>query len=317
MPTRIDRSVLAGLALAAVLAASGCGGGRATPSTATAPAAPSTEVASAGESALPSEAPTTAGPSVGSLYVRLWFINPSLGPDNFFFSAIAVSNGKLYYKPDLTPTSPAPIYVAPVSAAITASGISTIVAVAQKDGLLGATHDFQCPHAAGAPMMSGTGTTYLEIVVDGVSHDLSGTCQYEEDPGTGAPVSGTYGAFVDFTDHLRNMSGWLGSDLGAPAPWTPTSVVVAAAAPDAAWWGPSVDPGDTTTWLVGTFASFGNLRDPAGSPCGVLTGAALTNQLPSIKAGHEGTIFVDSAGVQRVLALHVLMPDESTDTACK
>jgi hypothetical protein len=310
--------------LAVSLALAGCGGATATPTGVASPN-PSTS-ARAGESALPpasgsalpTEAPAESGSPVGSVYIRLWFVNPSLGPDNFFFTAIVISNGKLYYKPDPAAASPAPLYVAPLAAAISPAGLGTIVGRAGQEGLLGATHEFTCPHAPDAPKMAGTGTTYLKIVVNGVSHDLTGTCQYEEDPSqaSASPAPGTYGAFVDFADHLRNISGWLGSDLEAPAAWTPASLAVTAATPDSAWWSPDVNPGDQATWVAGTFAAFGNSANPGDLRCGVLSGNALASQLPSIEQAQAGTLFVDSTGAQRVLALRVVMPDEPTAAFC-
>jgi hypothetical protein len=269
-------------------------------------------------SALPSGAPGGSFVAVGSLYLRMWFVNPSLGPDNFFFTSTVISNGKLYYQPDKpADDNPAKLYYPAQAADISPNGIQTIVATAQADGLFGATHDFTCPHAAGAPMMAGKGTTYISIVVNGVSHNLTGACQYEEGvPSPGSPAPGTYQAFVDFGDHLRNMAGWLGSDLGTPTAWTPASLAVFAATVDAAWWSPGLSPGDTATWVAGTFANFGNKSQPTTLRCGVLTGTNLTAQFPSIKLAHEGTVFTDSAGAQRVLAIRVVMPDEPTADFC-
>jgi hypothetical protein len=213
--------------------------------------------------------------------------------------------------------NPAKLYYPAQAADISPNGIQTVVATAQADGLFGATHDFTCPHDPGAPMMAGKGTTYISIVLNGVAHNLTGACQYEEGiPSPGAPAAGTYRAFVDFGDHLRNMAGWLGSDLGTPAAWAPTSLAVYAATQDAAWWSPGLSPGDTATWVAGTFANFGNKSQPISLRCGVLTGTSLDAQFPAIKAAHEGTVFSDSTGAQRVLAVRVVMPNEPTADFC-
>ncbi|MGD0015111.1 MAG: hypothetical protein ABSD56_11925, partial [Bryobacteraceae bacterium] len=114
------RRACASLAFAIPVALVGCGGSGASPSASEAPSASTGAVASAsvglssspttGESALPvvsgsalpSAPPSAIASAVGSLYVRTWFENPSLGPDNFWFTPTVVSNGKLYYQPEAT-----------------------------------------------------------------------------------------------------------------------------------------------------------------------------------------------------------------------
>ncbi|MGD0248160.1 MAG: hypothetical protein ABSB75_03820, partial [Candidatus Limnocylindrales bacterium] len=207
---------------------------------------------------------------------------------------------------------------------ISQAGINAIAAEAQHDGLLGATQSFECAHTPGAGHPAGTGLTHLQIVLNGVPHNLSGGCPYMPDdeitPGPSGPASGTYYAFMDFVAHLKNMSGWLGGALGTPAAWDPARLVVVASLPDDAWWSPAVNPADTTPWLVGDkiFDHFGTPFDPTAEVpgaerCGIVTGADLAAQLPSIKTAHEGTLFVDSKSPtheKRVLAVRPLFPDE-------
>jgi hypothetical protein len=271
--------------------------------------------------ALPSEAPTAVAPAVGTLYVRKWFVNPSIGPSGFFSTSLVVSGGRLYYVPDAAGESPALLFTKPLSSTITDAGVATVAAEAQRDGLVGATHDFECQHAANADKLTGSGTTYLTITLNGVPHNLSGSCQYGAEavitPAPGAIPPGSYAAFADFVAHLGNMTGWLGSDLGAPAPWTPTRLAVIAGVPgDSDWWGPAVDTHDVATWHVGKFASYGATSNAIGGRCEILSGADLTSQLPSLSAAHEGTLFADSTGAKRVLAVRVVMPDEPTTGIC-
>jgi hypothetical protein len=281
-------------------------------------------------SALPSAPLSTVGPQVGSLYVRTWFINASIGPDNFWFTPTVVSNGKLYYQPDATSESPARLYRSPLAVPISPAGIAAIAAEAQRDGLLGAIHSFECPHTAGGGQMAGTGITYLQIKLNGVTHDLSGGCASPADeqitPGPGGPTPGTYYAFMDFVAKLHNMSGWLGYTLGTPVAWDPVKLVVIASLPydpsasppdDPS---PSVNAGNAAPWLVGDriFDHFGTPYDPTAQVpnaerCGIVTGADLAAQLPSIKTAHEDTLFVDSktpTHQMRLLAVRPLFPDE-------
>ena len=337
MAATVDRSAFhracACLALALPILLTGCGSSQATstasagpsPTVSPSPAATATATESAlpavSGSALPSEAPSATAPAVGALYVRKWFVNASIGPAGFFSTSTVVSDGKLYYVPDASGASPALLFTKPLNATLTKAGMATVAAEAQHDGLLGATHDFQCAHTSGATKAAGTGTTYVTITVNGVTHDLSGGCQYLPDvvitPPPGAIPPGTYAAYMDFVAHIDNMIGWLGSDLGTPAAWAPTRLAVIAAVPgDAAWWSPTVNSSDVASWHVGTFAGFGTLSQSLDLRCGILSGAGLTSQLPSLNTAHEGTLFADSANAKRVLAVRVVMPDEPTTGIC-
>lgn len=293
----------------------------AAPSTTASTVATETAPPSDSGSALPSEAPTAVAPAVGTLYIRKWFVNPSIGPSGFFSTSTVVSSGRLYYVPDASGASPALLFTKPVNAAITQAGVATIAAAAQQAGLLGSTHDFECQHLANAGKLAGSGTTYLTIIVNGVAHNLSGSCQYGAEavitPAPGAITPGSYAAFADFVTHIDNMIGWLGSDLGAPAPWVPTLLAVVAAEPgDSDWWGPQVNASDVATWHVGKFAGYGTTSSAIGARCAILAGADLTAQLPSLNAAHDGTLFADSSGAKRVLAVRVVMPDEPTAGIC-
>jgi hypothetical protein len=326
--------ILAAFALSLALA--GCGSASLTPTPGpTASGAPSASPTAAASplpsvtesalpvetgSALPTQTPARTFSQPASLYLRMWYINPSIGPENYFGTSVVISNGKLYYMPEILPASPVPMYHAPMVASITPAGTAIILAAARQDGLLGAAHDFECLHSADAGMIAGTGTTYVTIVTDGVSHALSGVCMYGGEEPTPTPAGlqpGTYDAYVDFVAHMRNLSGWLGADLGPAAEWTPTSLAVTAAvAGESDWWSPTVEPGDTAKWLIGTFAAFGKASDPADLRCAVFSGSDLARQLPSIKQATEGTVFIDSAGAERVLAVRVLMPDEPPPSTC-
>jgi hypothetical protein len=331
MDSFADRSAFrrAGLALALPLLLAACGGSQATPTAPANSASPNfTTSAAATESALPgvsgSALPSAApsAPGVGNLYLRRWSVNGSIGPNGFFASSTVVYNGSLYYEPDPSGDTPALLYMRPMTAAITAQGLATIAAEARRDGLLGTKTTFDCPHAADGGMIAGAGILHVTIVVDGVTHELSGSCFYEESPtpAPGSPAPGSYEAFLDFVAHVDNMIGWLGDNLATPTAWVPTQLAVIAALPDQAFWSPEVDPADTAQWHLGAFTAWGALLDAAGDPagaerCGILSGAGLATEMSALTAAHDGTLFIDTAGQKRVLGIHVLMPNEPP-TAC-
>jgi hypothetical protein len=208
---------------------------------------------------------------------------------------------------------------------ISPAGVAAIAAEAQRDGLLGATQSFECSHTGGG-QMAGTGITYLQIKLNGVTHDLSAGCAYPADaqitPGPGGPAPGTYYAFMDFVAKLHNMSGWLGYALGTPVAWDPAKLVVIASLPYYPSESPPDNPspvstGKTAQWLVGdrVFDHFGTPADPTAEfpnaqRCGIVTGADLTAQLPSIKTAYEDTLFVDKNAQARLLQVRPLLPDE-------
>ena len=263
-----------------------------------------------------------------SLYVRMWYVNASVGPSNFFFSSLAISGGSLYYTLDrysIRDDTQAHAAVRVADDGNHQPGRDRmIVARIEQDGLLGPTHGFEC---AGDPNVevAGAGTTFVRIVIDGVTHDLSGGCDKGPSAATPAPVPapGTYDAFEDLVSHLGDMSGWLGDELGTPSAWDPTSMAVIADLPgEALWegeiWGhPDPSPG-TARWQLGTWAHFGKLVDASNTQerCAVVSGADLTTQLPAIKTAHAGAVFLDTANQKRVLAVRPLLPNEPPPSFC-
>lgn len=319
--------------LAIVLAVGACGGSGSSPSLGPT-AGPSLQPSSApgtaslagtsnpGESALPTQPPSQAPGQVAtppaSLYVRRWFVNASVGPLNFDFNQIVVSGGRLYYVPEAPVADDPPLYVTPVARTISQAGLATIAATIQSDGLLGSTTSWECPHDPNAGRMTGTGTDYLEIVVGGVKHELSAGCPYgQSTPTPAAATPGTYWAFVDFLAKLGNAEGWLGEGLGPKTSWDPDrmAVMVWPAEEPASSAGPTNPATQPTLWRGTVFASFGT---PAvsGERCGILTGSALTAQLPSLRTAHQSTWFIDNDGDLRQIDLHLLLPDEPPPEGC-
>lgn len=235
-------------------------------------------------------------------YLRAWQTQ-ALAPQYEFGSlpAATIADGQYINGMVAIPAIyPGPIYVGVSARPISAAGIDAIVAEARKDGLLGAKTDF---NDAPAP---GSITAHVRLVVDGVTHDLTGSLP------TGDPMApasaGTAAAFEAFWSRLSVLDGWLAADLGQSRSYSPTSVAFMLMPPETA-------PTDMTpqlkTWpLAGTFATFGKPMGVDGYRCATLGGADLGKLLPVVQESNQLTRFIDSTGAKASLQVRAVMPGE-------
>jgi hypothetical protein len=173
------------------------------------------------------------------------------------------------------------------------------VAEAQADGLLGAKTDFS------EGLMPGAVSAHVELVIGGVTHELTGLLPTGPTPATVTP--GTPAAFEAFWAKVSSLDTWLASDLGPSAPYQPTSIAVMLTKPADAPTGmtPQVKP-----WpLSSMFATFGTAM--GADRCGVVTGTDLAALLPAVQAGNALTRFTDSTGASMSLDVRVLLPGET------
>jgi hypothetical protein len=317
---------LIGAAVGVALLAAGCGSsGSATatlPAVATASAMPSTTTPATQTTAMPTQTPIvntepTATPTAATatptaspapvqsgLYLRFWSVAP-IGPENSFGSAPQViSGGRLLTVTYPPVVDPYPLYHQPASRTITAAGLARIEAEARSDGLLGSATTFVCPHGAGDPMMAGTATDHLVLIVGGAKHEMTSACPYQEPaPGAGKPAASTWAAFQRFKKLLADPSSWLGSDVGPAIAYDPDSLAVLAEATDSSGERPSV-----ADWPLAPFASFG--VDFAGGRCAVVSGSDAATLLPVVKTAIEATAFVDTDSVYADVVVRAFMPGE-------
>jgi hypothetical protein len=129
--------------------------------------------------------------------------------------------------------SPFPLYTGPTGRALSQAGLARIVAEARADGLLGQVTSFECPQAVSSGVVGivqgGAGPSFLVLIVNGVSHDLTASCYYVAPttaPGTPAP--GTYAAFQRFQKLLSDPSSWLGAEVGPETAYDPDRLAVLA-----------------------------------------------------------------------------------------
>lgn len=269
----------------------------------------------AGSTATPTPTPTppkgngspgasaTVPSSASGFYLRAWQTQ-ALAPQYTFgwMPTVTISGGQFIDGMVAIPMIyPGPIYAGLSARPISAHGIDAIVAEARTDGLLGAKSDFS------EGLMPGSISAHIQIVVDGVTHDLTGSLP--SDATTSQATPGSTAAFHAFWNRISGLDSWLASDLGESSSYTPTSIAVMLTPPAQA---PTDLKVQETVWpLTGTFATFGKLTGMAGYRCATVTGSDLGKLLPVIQASNQLTRFVDSTGTKMSLRVVVLVPGDA------
>jgi hypothetical protein len=252
------------------------------------------------------QSPGPASPAASGLgegfYLRAWQTQ-ALAPQYTFgwLPAVTIAGGEFIDGRVAIPMIfPGPVYVGLSQRPITAAGIAAIVTEATNDGLLGATSDFS---GTGMP---GSITAHIELVVRGVTYDLTGPLP--TDATTTASAPGTAAAFMAFWNKLGGINEWLGTELGESSPYQPTSLAVMLTPPADTTSG--ITPSQAQWPLTGTLAAFGSAMGMAGYRCGVVSGTDLATLLPVVQRANALTNFVDSTGAKASLQTRVLVPDE-------
>ena len=285
------RPLVAGLIAAGLVAGctSGAGGGTSVPSGSGMPAAS----ASADNSEL-------AQPS--GFYLRAWQ-SQALAPQYTFgtLPQATIANGVFINGMVATPMIyPGPIYTALQSRPISVAGINAIVAEARADGLLAGSPEF------GAALPGGV-VAHIEIVVDGVTHELSGSLSGDPAPASATP--GTAEAFAAFWDKVTSLETWLPDVFGQSSPYVPSSVAVMLTTPTEA---PTGITAKVVSWpLKGTFATFGSPMGGDAMRCGTVSGSELAELLPALQSANALTRFTDTTGATMSASARVIVPGEA------
>jgi hypothetical protein len=203
---------------------------------------------------------------------------------------------------------PYPLYATPLRRTITEAGLITITAEAQNLGLLGTATSFVCPHGANDPMMAGTGTDHLVLIVKGVTHQLTASCPYQQPtPGAGTPTPATWAAFQRFKTMLSDPSAVLGANVSSETAYDPDKLAVLAMPSDNS--GGTPNPANVVQWpLTPPFTMFG--VGAFGDRCAVVSGSDATALLPVVKAAYESTVFRDRTGAFAAVIVRAFMPGE-------
>lgn len=251
-------------------------------------------------SGAPSAAPSGSSSAKG-FYLRA-YQTQALAPQDTFgnLPSVTISDGKFIDGMIAIPMIyPGAIYVGLSERPITAAGIEAIVAEARKDGLLGSNGDFS------EGSMPGSISAHIDVVVDGVSHDLTGTLPSDSTMTSATP--GTVAAFHAFWNRISSLSTWLAADLGGSSSYWPASIAVMLTPPATA---PADFKVQETAWPLGTFATFGTAMGTGGYRCATVTGSDLTKLLPVLQGANQLTRFTDSTGAKMSAQVLVLVPGD-------
>jgi hypothetical protein len=256
----------------------------------------------------PSPSPQPSPSPSAAFYLRAWYTQsiPPRGTFNWLAMATVADGVFLDGNVAIDMIFPGPLTILPIARQITPNGIALLIAEARRLGLLSDTTDF-----TGGQPMPGARLGQLQLVVDGVTYDLTGNpdlaIQCVRAPCEAAP--GTPEAFAAFWQELSLAGTWLDAELGPSQQYVPDRVALLLTPP------PNQDMANQlVNWPFDTPLAEAGVEFPgeAGDRCVTLSGEALDAIWPTLRDGNQLTVFADSAGTQAAPVVRVLVPgDES------
>ena len=228
---------------------------------------------------------------------------------------VVTADGRVLTQGPVREIYPGPLVAPFVERAISPNGVAALLQAAKEAGILGPSTDF-----TGGAMPMGAAAARLQIVVDGVTHDLVG------DPNAAIPCPptqacpeadpGTPAAFARFWYRLLDLAGWLGSELGPEQPYAPTSYAVIVGPPPEPWEGatPVVWP------VVGSSPWARSARPCAASPgpgAGSRRATSPRHSSASFTGATQLTPFVATASASAThgLTVRALLPGDEDPCA--
>jgi len=227
---------------------------------------------------------------------------------------VVTADGRVLTQGPVREIYPGPLVAPFVERPISPQGIAALLQAAKDAGILGPGTDF-----TGGAMPMGAAAARLQIVVDGVMHDLIG------DPNAAAPcpptqtcpeaVPGTPAAFARFWYRLLDMAGWLESELGPEQPYAPTSYAVIVGPPPEPWAGTAPVVWPVSDPPLGAFGA--PVRGEPGTRCGIAAGDLAAALRPAFDAATELTQFVATASASAThgLTVRALLPGDEDPCA--
>jgi len=171
---------------------------------------------------------------------------------------------------------------------ISTDGVARIVGLARTLGLLSGDGDFTSPN-----LEPGASLGRIELVVDGVLHDLTGDPSRLVKCGGGkcVPDPGTPEAFAAFWQAVSDMT-WLEADLGPEAPYVAGAYAILVGVEPVEE--PSLPPQVVTWPLETSLAAFGKPVGNAPAPsCGTVRGSDAATLRPTLASANQLTRWVD------------------------
>jgi hypothetical protein len=227
---------------------------------------------------------------------------------------VVTADGRVLTQGPVREIYPGPLVAPFVERPISPKGVAALLQAAKDAGILGPGSDF-----TGGAMPMGAAAARLQIVVDGVTHDLLG------DPNAAIPcppteacpeaVPGTPAAFARFWYQLLDMAGWLGPELGPEQPYAPASYAVIVGPPPEPWEGvtplvwPVADP------PLGAFGA--PVHGEPGTRCGIAAGDLATALQEPFAGATQLTPFVatTTASATHGLTVRALLPGDEDPCA--
>jgi hypothetical protein len=227
---------------------------------------------------------------------------------------VVTADGRVLTQGPVREIYPGPLVAPFVERPISPQGIAALVQAAKDAGILGPGTDF-----TGGAMPMGAAAARLQIVVDGVTHDLIGDANAAIPcpPTQTCPeaVPGTPAAFAGFWYRLLDMAGWLEPELGAEQPYAPTSYAVIVGPPPEPWAGAAPAVWPVSDPPLGAFGA--PVRGEPGTRCGIAAGDLAAALRPAFDAATELTQFVATASASAThgLTVRALLPGDEDPCA--
>ncbi|MEO8625661.1 MAG: hypothetical protein ABI452_03080 [Candidatus Limnocylindrales bacterium] len=256
----------------------------------------------------PSPQPSPSPSPVTSFYLRAYYTQ-ALPPRNTFnwLASLTVADGLLLDgNVAIDMIFPGPLTILPIARQITPAGIQMLVDEARRLGLLSDKTDF----TGGGPM-PGARLAQLQLVVDGVTYNLTGNADLPAPacPNPCNPDPGTPQAFAAYWQELMLAGTWLDAELGPSQQYVPNRLALLLTPPTNQGMAPQ-----PVAWPFDTSLAQAGVEYPgeAGDRCVTLSGDALAAVWPTLRDGNQLTVFVDSAGTQAAPIVRVLVPGDQS-----
>jgi len=233
-----------------------------------------------------------------SFYLRGWYTQALAAQYTFpWLPPVTISDG-VYINGNVAVPAifPGPLMILPVSRSITDLGVQSIIDDAHSLGLLEGSGDF-----TGSGAQPGAKLAQLELIIDGVKHELTGDPSLSVlcDRGRCTADPGTPQAFTAFWNELGMLDLWMPDQLGGSSQYTPERVALRL-----------TDPGDLAMFSPAPTIVDWPLATPlASATCLTLSGTDLTTMLPILQSANQLTIFGQGT-TYRQPAARALVPGE-------